>query len=421
MAGGGQLAEADLFRRLVSSALGAEDRRELALPDADDAFGTARVVDAEKGEQEPVGESGALADLEPGRFVEAVGKRPFLLKRRLRFDSRQVPEPGPEDGEAGEQGHGDDGDRGFPHMSASYYNGRRMRKFAAFLLIFAALSAGAWWYLSSRGWLPAGIRQAVEETLERAAELASDTREKVRETVSAPPPLRGPLTGSGGDLTTDGVFLWTNRHRADAGRRALARNASLDRAAELKLREMFELQYFDHVSPDGEGPADKASRAGYAYIAIGENLALGNYADDEALVRAWMDSPGHRENILSTSFTELGVAVGRGNFEGHATWLAVQMFGRPLSDCPQPSAALAAEIEANKRKLEAMQAEADLRREEIENTPEPRTRREAIEYNRKVDEYNALVREINDLIRVIQGQITVYNGQVQAFNDCAAQ
>ena len=55
-----------------------------------------------------------------------------------------------------------------------------------------------------------------------------------------------------------------------------------------------------------------------------------------------MNSPGHRANILNGKFTQIGVAVGRGTFEDHEVWIGVQVFARPLSDCPQPNAALKA-------------------------------------------------------------------------------
>lgn len=263
---------------------------------------------------------------------------------------------------------------------------------------------------------PDQIRSAVEAT----EEFISDSTEKIQKTVKAPPPLRGALTGEfGEDLSISGVLQETNRNRSENGRSALKLNTQLNTAAEAKLADMFDQQYFEHVSPDGRGPSDVAEAAGYEYIAVGENLALGNYENDAELVQAWMDSPGHRENILAKEFTEIGIAVGKGVFEGQTTWLAVQSFGRPLADCPQPSPKLNAEITANKAELEAMKTEADARKAEFDSASDPNNRKEAAAYNEKVNAYNALVKQINALIGEIQGQITVYNGQVRAFNACA--
>ena len=62
---------------------------------------------------------------------------------------------------------------------------------------------------------------------------------------------------------------------------------------------------------------------------------------------AWMNSPGHRANILNPHFQEIGVAVGKGMYEGHETWIAVQSFGMPLSACPASDANLKIKIDAN--------------------------------------------------------------------------
>lgn len=285
-----------------------------------------------------------------------------------------------------------------------------MRRLSIAILVLVSL-AGGWWYVRSRPDLLMPIEDATGRVAETVREAAG--------AVSAPPPLRKDEDAPNANLTVDGVFIETNRHRAENGRAALRHDATLDAAAEAKLKDMFERQYFAHESPTGEGPADVIEAAGYAYITVGENLALGNFADDRELVQAWMDSPGHRANILEGAFTEIGIAVGRGMYEGRLTWMAVQEFGKPLSDCPAVSAELQASIDAGKARLETLEADAAALRAELEAEDKPRTREERDAYNAKVDAYNALVREINALIGRIQGEITVYNGQVQAYNACA--
>jgi uncharacterized protein YkwD len=93
---------------------------------------------------------------------------------------------------------------------------------------------------------------------------------------------------------------------------------------------MFENQYFAHESPTGEKVSDLAKKFGYDFLLIGENLAMGNFSSDEDLVLAWMESPGHRENILNEKYQEIGVAVKKGIFEGKEVWIAVQHFGLPF-------------------------------------------------------------------------------------------
>ncbi|MEX1112563.1 MAG: CAP domain-containing protein [Candidatus Andersenbacteria bacterium] len=162
----------------------------------------------------------------------------------------------------------------------------------------------------------------------------------LKKILSTPEPLRVQGQEDAGTLTADGTFTATNTQRRQHGLPPLLRNNTLNKAAQLKVEDMFNQQYFEHVSPDGRGPSDVVEAVSYEYITIGENLALGNFESDEALVQAWMDSPGHRANILSNNFRELGIAVGKGEFEGRSTWLAVQTFGTPLSSCPFPDESL---------------------------------------------------------------------------------
>lgn len=296
-----------------------------------------------------------------------------------------------------------------------------MRK-AAVVILAAALAGAGWW--AGREWSAGrlALPEAIEGLRERAAIVGKEAAEAVgsaAKTVSAPPPLRAATESPTARLTASGAFSETNRHRAEAGLPALTRDARLDAAAKAKLDDMFARQYFAHESPSGDGPAQIVDAAGYAYIAVGENLALGNFADDRALVQAWMDSSGHRANILGEAFTQIGVAVGQGAYEGKKTWMAVQEFARPLSDCPQPDPALAGSIETNRTRIEAMSAEADARRAELEAS-DPKTRKEVEEHNRKVEDYNDLARRINALIEGTKRLVEDYNAQVRAFNACAA-
>ncbi len=286
-----------------------------------------------------------------------------------------------------------------------------MKKLLTILAVLAA-GAGIWWYLIG-GKLPETTR------LRQIAQQAVNAVKQTPGRVSAPGPLRATRQSPSAVLTQAGVLKWTSIARHDnGGLSSLALNAKLNAAAEAKLKDLFAKQYFEHVSLSGVGPGDLAEAAGYTYVSEGENLALGNFADDKTLVDAWMNSPGHRANILG-DYSEIGIVVGQGVFEGHSTWIAVQEFGRPLSACPGVDPALKAKIETDKSTLNQLEAEAEQKKAELDAAPQPRTRDEVDAYNAQVSEYNALIARINDLIRQVQGEITVYNGQVQAFNACA--
>lgn len=233
-----------------------------------------------------------------------------------------------------------------------------------------------------------------------------------------------PLIG-GGDykdskLSISGVILYTNQSRAGNGNlKPLKENDKLNKAAKAKLDDMFNGQYFEHESPSGIGPSDLAKTAGYQYIIIGENLALGNFKDDADLVTAWMNSPGHRANILKENYEEIGVAVGQGIYEGRKTWMAVQEFGKPRSSCPSIDFSLKGEIDSTQAEVEMRKTQVENLKVQIDST-DPKTQEEYDEYNKKVQEYNDLVHIYNNLVDNLKEKTATYNSQVNLYNSCLA-
>lgn len=295
------------------------------------------------------------------------------------------------------------------------------------LIAIAAVGLGAWQLQNPDSFL----RQYLAEFTDKLPTLPALQLPKAE--VSTPGPLRGRTDTPAQTLTVAGALAETNRHRTEAGLPALAANAKLAAAAQAKVNDMLEQQYFDHIGPDGRGPADWVEDAGYAYIAVGENLALGNFAGDAALVNAWMASPGHRANLLNRNFLEIGIAVGQGTFEGEKTWLAVQTFGTPASACPGPSAtlhqqfeqkkALAAQIEQElartRATLDQLVAEyEEARREHDEDRMrelEAQIKEREAAYNSFVEQYNALNNELIDLANKLNTQINQYNSCLAKF------
>ena len=188
--------------------------------------------------------------------------------------------------------------------------------------------------------------------------------EEMPRNVISPPPLRREISSPSpaSTLTRFGVIFQTNSQRAENGLLPLSENALLNSAAAAKLQDMFFGQYFAHVAADGTDAAKFASEAGFEFLIIGENLALGNFENDAALVQVWMDSPGHRANILHPKYLGIGAAVGRGMFEGRQTWLAVQIFGVSAAVCSQPDAVLRQTIENLEIELKMLENELNKRR-----------------------------------------------------------
>ena len=265
------------------------------------------------------------------------------------------------------------------------------------------------------------VQKKIDETFDKIKEsIVGD--EATKETVVSPMPLRfaseksAPKT----ELSKTEVFAWSNVERVKNGNLPiLLPDSKLDEIARFRLEDMFQKQYFDHVSPSGESASTEARVVGYEYATIGENIALGNFGSDQKLIEAWMNSPGHRANILSVKFQKLGVAVGEGVFEGEKTWLAVQIFAKPLSSCPVVSQTLKNEIDTEKSKLTELQTQADALKTSLENQ-DPQTKEEVKVYNQKVEGYNTLVAQINVLIAEVKSDIQTYNNQINSFNLCIA-
>lgn len=147
------------------------------------------------------------------------------------------------------------------------------------------------------------------------------------------------LTSTSGDVNTNTcgipsnfealvneVLRLVNVERTSRGLNALTLNETLSGAAEDYCCEMIEGGFFSHDNPlNGEGPGERAIKAGYVFLAVGENLAAGQRTPEQAM-DDWMASQGHRENILGIQWQEVGIGVRTGGEYG-AYW--VQLFGNP--------------------------------------------------------------------------------------------
>jgi len=114
------------------------------------------------------------------------------------------------------------------------------------------------------------------------------------------------------------VIDLVNVERAKAGLNPLTENTNLSYVATLKSEDMAKLNYFDHTSPTYGSPFDMMKQFGVSYRAAGENIAMGQ-TSPEQVMNGWMNSEGHRKNILSPNFTQIGVGIAR-NAEGRLYW-----------------------------------------------------------------------------------------------------
>lgn len=135
-----------------------------------------------------------------------------------------------------------------------------------------------------------------------------------------------PLPANTESATAEVVRL-TNQYRAKHGRPALAVSAKLTEAAKLHAEQMAAYQRLEHNISGARYPTlqSRLDAVGYIYAMAGENIAW-NQPGADAVMNTWLNSTGHRANILDAGATEIGVAVAR-SASGEPYW--IQVFGRP--------------------------------------------------------------------------------------------
>ena len=128
------------------------------------------------------------------------------------------------------------------------------------------------------------------------------------------------------EITADNIIKFVNQERGEKGLPILIENEKLIKAAQDKLNDMIENDYFAHTSPKGITPWFWFEKSDYNYQYAGENLAI-SFMTAEAQHKAWMDSATHRKNILNSNYQEIGVAVGIEKVNGESSIISVQEFG----------------------------------------------------------------------------------------------
>jgi uncharacterized protein YkwD len=153
------------------------------------------------------------------------------------------------------------------------------------------------------------------------------------------------VLGTFSDISSEQLLLFTNQKRQENALPALSLNQQLSNAALSKADNMFAQNYWAHNSPDGKTPWVFIKAAGYNYIYAGENLARG-FTNAQDVINAWMASPEHRKNMLSSNYQSVGYAVETGKLNGEDTVLVVEMLGSTaLAAAPAPTNQLASKTQ----------------------------------------------------------------------------
>jgi uncharacterized protein YkwD len=129
-------------------------------------------------------------------------------------------------------------------------------------------------------------------------------------------PVAGAQAASIGKVES-AIRRCANRNRAAAGLEPLKASVVLGKAARLQAHDMAVQGFFEHTDPQGRDPADRVAifDTGHEFSFIGENIAAG-YPSPRSTCRGWMNSAGHRENILNPDYTHIGAGFSRGGSYG---------------------------------------------------------------------------------------------------------
>jgi len=146
--------------------------------------------------------------------------------------------------------------------------------------------------------------------------------------INASKTLAPGVLGYASDIKVSELLKKTNEYRLKNGKKELVLNEKLSKAAIEKAKFMFSKNFWAHTSPDGTEPWYFVLNQGYDYSYAGENLAR-NFNSSSEVVNAWINSPSHRENLVSDNYDEIGFGVINGVLDGYETTLVVQFFGRP--------------------------------------------------------------------------------------------
>jgi len=227
-----------------------------------------------------------------------------------------------------------------------------------------------------------------------------------------PAVVRTDTPSSLGAISEKAIVDLTNVERVREGKTILVWNEKLAQMAYQKAKDMLDRQYFAHESPDGKNVAGLAKDAEYLYRLVGENLAVGNFRTNEELIAGWMGSPGHRENMLKSEYTEMGTAAIEGIFEGERVWMAVQEFGKPFPACAKPDAKSKEDIASQSDTLASLDGAIGIARTAIETATDEATRLQ------KIADYNTLIELYNSLVADTKTLVNTYNESVRNYNSC---
>ncbi len=201
-------------------------------------------------------------------------------------------------------------------------------------------------------------------------------------------------------ITREKLIELTNKTRQENNLPILRVNEKLNKAASNKAKDILKYNKFAH-NFNNRRFSQWIKDVNYDYYIVGENLAI-DFADSESIMKAWLNSPSHRKNILSKQYTEIGMSVQKGNYKGNPTIVVAQLFGRP-SKQELSSMAL---LEANSKKYNL-----EIKKQKLNTSPALVIANIQNKSGNNLTTKNPLLREIDKFLNIKQF-ILIYTAQI---------
>lgn len=285
----------------------------------------------------------------------------------------------------------------------------------AVLFIVAAAGAGYILYTKESSTLVTPVTKTSLVAQVKGTSLSATTTAQISDTSTGEYTKKNSLSHL--ELTDDNIIWYTNYERAKNNLPPLKKSAQLESSSHAKGTDMFQYQYFDHNRKDGQttvGFDSFIDTQKYAFVKIGENLAMGDFSTSEDLLDAWMKSPAHRRNLLDPLYQDIGVSINAGTMQGTKTVIYTQHFGDPSSSCPTINQATKQAIDTLRSKITDLQTSIGQQQARVSSSSadlDP-------EFDTLINDYNTLVTGYNASIKQMSALVSLYNGQVRSFDSC---
>lgn len=220
------------------------------------------------------------------------------------------------------------------------------------------------------------------------------------------------------EITAENIIYFTNQERITRNLNSLKYNSRLSKSAQAKGTDMIRYNYFAHESPEPSHHDFSyfIDQQNYQFIRISENLAMGEFATAQEVVTAWMNSPGHRANILYANYRDIGVSVSQKKSKNTGyDIIIVQHFGTPKTNCADIPQELTKQLTSISNDANQAKEKAEILKTKIDAQTSSLDDQNLYEL---IEIYNTTIRSYNALAQKFETITNIYNTEAKKYNAC---